>query len=132
MSSDWFSDVLEFHQAMCPEQVADRPTLATRSIANFRADLIDEETAETFDAIDTGDLPEIADGLADLIYVALGTAIAYGIDLRPVWDEVQRSNMAKVGGEVRADGKRLKPPGWTPPDIMGVLAKQGPLTGGGA
>ncbi len=38
------------------------------------------------------------------------------------WDEVHRSNMAKVGGPIRGDGKRLKPEGWTPPDVAGVLA----------
>ena len=43
----------------------------------------------------------------------------------PVADEIQRTNMAKVGGPVREDGKRLKPPGWQPPDIEGELKKQG-------
>jgi predicted HAD superfamily Cof-like phosphohydrolase len=85
----------------------------------------------------------IADGIADLIYVAVGAALAYGIPLERVWAEVQRSNMAKFHrcsacdgagcdacagtGFVAvkdAGGKVQKPPGWTPPDIAGVLQKQ--------
>ena len=69
-------------------------------------------------------MADVADGIADLIYVLLGRAIAYGIDLRPVWDEVQRANMSKEGGGKRADGKILKPPGWRAPDINGVIARQ--------
>lgn len=71
------------------------------------------------------DLPEAVDGLADTIFVCLGAAARWGVDLEPIWDAVCRANMAKVGGPVRADGKRLKPPGWTPPDIAGELEKQG-------
>lgn len=74
-----------------------------------------------------GDMEEIADGLADLIYVAVGAALEFGIPLDRVWAEVQRSNMAKVDAETgrvrkRADGKVLKPDGWTPPDIKSALA----------
>lgn len=69
-------------------------------------------------------LVEVADGIADAIYVLLGTAIEAGVDMDPVFDEVHRSNMAKAGGPRRADGKVLKPAGWTPPDIAGVLARQ--------
>jgi len=68
----------------------------------------------------------LSDGLADLIYVCVGCALEYGIPLDRVGDEVQRSNMAKVDpltGAVRRrlDGKILKPEGWTPPDIAGVM-----------
>jgi hypothetical protein len=69
------------------------------------------------------DWPEMIDALCDIIYVTMGAACAMGIDLDPFFDEVHRSNMAKVGGPVRDDGKRLKPAGWTPPDIAGVLAR---------
>jgi predicted HAD superfamily Cof-like phosphohydrolase len=70
------------------------------------------------------DLAEAIDGLCDLIFVCLGAAVTWGIDLEPFWQEVVRSNMAKVGGPVREDGKRLKPEGWTPPDIEGILEEQ--------
>lgn len=71
-------------------------------------------------------MEKIADGLADVIYVAVGAALEFGIPLDRVWAEVHRSNMAKVDpatGKVikRADGKVLKPEGWTPPDVAGVL-----------
>ena len=71
------------------------------------------------------DLGGIADGIADLIYVLLGTALSYGIHIAPIWDEVQRTNMAKEGGATRHDGKVLKPEGWQPPDVRGILLKQG-------
>lgn len=69
-------------------------------------------------------LPDVADALADATCVIEGANLEFGIDSGPVLDEVHRANMAKAGGPVRADGKRLKPPGWTPPDIAGVLEKQ--------
>lgn len=71
------------------------------------------------------DLVEYADALADLDYVSEGSRLTAGIDGRPVAAEVHRSNMSKVGGGKSPDGKSLKPPGWTSPDIAGVLKKQG-------
>jgi predicted HAD superfamily Cof-like phosphohydrolase len=73
------------------------------------------------------DLAEVVDGLADLDYVVEGTRIEFGINGEPIADEVHRANLAKLhDGEVvkREDGKTLKPPGWTPPDIAGELEKQ--------
>jgi len=70
------------------------------------------------------DLVEIADGIGDVIYVLLGTAVSYGIDLRPIFDAIHDSNMKKVGGCTRDDGKIMKPEGWVPPDIEGILAAQ--------
>ena len=70
------------------------------------------------------DLERVADALADIAYVVEGTNLEFGIDSGPVLDEVHRANMAKVGGPVREDGKRLKPEGWTPPDIAGILEQQ--------
>ena len=62
--------------------------------------------------------------MADIIYIVCGTAASYGIPLNKVFDEVHRSNMAKlVDGKPirREDGKILKPEGWTAPDIKKVL-----------
>lgn len=113
-------DVADFHRAL------DVPIGATPQIRRpeLRATLIEEEAAETCAAIRRGDLIEAIDGLCDLLCVTYGAASEFGIDLAPFWDEVHRTNMAKVGGPVREDGKRLKPPGWTPPDIAGVLARE--------
>ncbi len=71
------------------------------------------------------DLVELADGLADLDYVVEGTRLEMGIDGAPIAAEVHRANMSKAGGPVATNGKRLKPPGWTPPDIVGELKRQG-------
>lgn len=122
-----FLDVLAFHAKFCPSQIGEAPAEPSSKISNLRSALMREELDETIHAMSQGDIPGVADGLVDLIYVAIGTAIAYGIDLRPVWDAVQAANMAKVGGPTRADGKVLKPEGWQPPDIEGVLARQRPL-----
>lgn len=111
--------------------------------ADFRARLIMEEAVETVEAM-TGrncefayvggrmnaredaqqDIVKMIDGLCDLIYVTIGAAVQMGIDLEPFWDEVQRTNMAKVGGEIREDGKRLKPEGWKPPEIRKILHQE--------
>jgi predicted HAD superfamily Cof-like phosphohydrolase len=90
----------------------------------LRANLIREEAAETITAIESNDIVEVADGLCDLIYVALGAALEFGIDLAPLFDEVHRSNMEKVGGDIRSDGKILKPDGWKPPRIRELLWNQ--------
>jgi len=70
-------------------------------------------------------MPELADGLCDLDYVVEGTRQEFGIDGGPVLEEVHAANMRKLDGPKREDGKRLKPPGWKPPDIDTVLRKQG-------
>lgn len=123
MSQDWFADVLEFHRKF-EVYIGATPSIPPENVRVLRTCLEDEEKLELIRACYAKDLPGIADGIADLIYVLLGRAIAYGIDLRPIWDEVQRANMAKVGGPLRGDGKKLKPPGWTPPNIVGVLSRQ--------
>lgn len=127
MGIDWFADVMEFHRKFRPDLIGTTPAEPTTDVAEMRMRLIDEEIAELRDAMYRGDMPGIADGIGDAVYVLAGKAITYGIDLRPVWDEIHRANMAKDAGGTRADGKVLKPPGWQPPDVAGVLARQGPL-----
>ena len=73
----------------------------------------------------TVDLPEFADALADLDYVIEGSRLEFGINGAPVAAEVHRANMTKVGGHRRTDGKWVKPPNFTPPDIGAELRKQG-------
>lgn len=114
------NDVAAFHRAL-GIPVESSPALRR---VELRCALLAEECKETIEAAEHGDLAGAIDGLCDLIYVAYGAALEWGVDLAPFWDEVQRSNMAKVGGPVRADGKRLKPEGWEPPDIAGVLRRQ--------
>ena len=66
----------------------------------------------------------IADGLCDLKYVLDGTAVEMGLDLDPLFAEVHRANMSKVGGRTRADGKSEKPQGWHPPRIEEIIEQQ--------
>lgn len=122
-----FEDVLEFHREFCPDMIGTTPKIPDHDSAELRIRLVDEEHEEFKEAMRRDDLVGIADAIADLIYVVVGTAITYGIDLPAVWHEVQRSNMAKKGGGRREDGKVIKPAGWTPPDVAGVLENQKPL-----
>jgi len=74
------------------------------------------------------DMIEVADGLGDVDYVVENARQEFGIDGLPISEEIQRTNMAKFGpgSWVReSDGKRMKPNGWTPPNIRGELLKQG-------
>jgi predicted HAD superfamily Cof-like phosphohydrolase len=90
----------------------------------FRAWLIVSEVAELVDALAREDVIDVADALADIDYVTIGTAIQFGIPHEKVWNTVQDSNMAKFPGGVAirdVNGKIQKPPGWKPPDIAGVL-----------
>lgn len=87
----------------------------------LRANLIHEEAIETVNAIKNGDLVEAIDGMCDLLYVVFGTAVSFGIDLEPFFNEVHRTNMLKTTGPIREDGKRLKPEGWQPPRIKEML-----------
>jgi predicted HAD superfamily Cof-like phosphohydrolase len=130
-------DVEDFHQAL-DLTIGETPALRDEQL---RADLILEEARETAEAItgrrvelyvyndDTAperpqSLVDAIDGLCDLLAVVYAAAVTFGIDLAPFWAEVHRTNMAKAGGPKRADGKQLKPEGWTPPQLEPILAEQ--------
>jgi len=141
-------DVAEFHRAM-DQAIEPRPTVPDEKIVRLRGRLVAEEFVEFLEALldpeEFGDLkaikalvmtmvgqgklrvnvPELADAIGDLKYVLEGTNLAFGIDGEPIWNAIQAANMAKAGGPVDEHGKRMKPPGWTPPDIAGELRKQG-------
>ena len=123
--SNWYEDVKDFHLAF-RQRVGNAPYLPGEEERILRRKLLKEEFYEYLDGEDKDDIVEIADALADLIYIACGTAVSYGIPLDKVFAEVHRSNMAKlVDGKplYREDGKVMKPAGWTPPDVKGVLEK---------
>lgn len=116
--------VRQFHEAfMLP--IGDKPDLPDDSVRLLRWDLLVEEMVELDDAECDDDLVGIADALADLVYFAIGTAVAYGIPFDEVFNEVHRSNMTKLDkdGNViyREDGKVLKPDTWEPPRIKEIL-----------
>jgi predicted HAD superfamily Cof-like phosphohydrolase len=90
----------------------------------LRVRLIQEEFDELQEAMATGNLAAVAKEMADLLYVTYGTAVSYGIDMEPVFQEVHRSNLSKVGGYKRADGKWVKPPTYSPADIESIVETQ--------
>ena len=117
---DIHNDVSEFHIG-ANQPIAEAPKLADNKRRDFRLSMIIEEYRELYSAMQNGDILKIADGGVDLIYVILGMFLEYGIPFAPVWNEIHRSNMNKMGGPVRDDGKQLKPEGWVPPDIEAAV-----------
>lgn len=100
------------------EVVPQTPPIQT---VKLRMELIQEETKELLQAMDADKLEHIAKEAADLLYVLLGMCNSYGFDLEPVFDEVHRSNMTKVGGHVSPSGKILKPSTYTPANVAPML-----------
>lgn len=123
--TDWQQQVREFMVEVKELELPRHPTvdISERMLELCRS-LMDEELNELTDAMHNNDLVAIADGIADLLYVVLYTANAYGIYMDPIFAEVQRSNMTKKGGPIREDGKQLKPDTYSPPDLAPLLAKQ--------
>lgn len=125
MSVDWYKDMQEFHKEVMCDDFPTIPYIPSKKYKDLRRSLILEEVYETLDAMKNDDLVGMTDGIIDSIVVLLGTAVTYGIDVRPVWDEIHKTNMAKKDGAIRDDGKRLKPEGFVPPDIKKILINQG-------
>ena len=100
------------------------PTTVGADTRLLRTRLIQEEFEELKDAMASDDMPAIAKEMADLLYVVYGTAVSYGIDIAPVFREVHRSNMSKVGGYKREDGKWMKPATYQPARIEPILSEQ--------
>lgn len=102
------------------------PTLLDDKPADLRVRLIEEELSELEAAMVCRDLVDIADALADLVYVVVGTAVAHGINLAPIFEEVHRSNMSKfIDGHRREDGKWIKGKSYSPADLRPILLNQG-------
>ena len=102
-----------------PAPTADIPA----EVGAVRADLIAEELEEYRAAFRAGDLVEIADALSDLLYLVMGTYLSHGLQeiAAQLFDEVHRSNMTKLDADgkpvYRTDGKVLKSPLFSPPDL---------------
>lgn len=125
--SNWYTNVKDFHLAF-GQRIGETPAIPEDiGERELRMSLLEEEYTEYMDAEANADIVEIADALADIVYIACGTAVSYGIPLDKIFEEVHRSNMAKlVDGKVirREDGKVQKPAGWTSPDVKGILDKE--------
>jgi predicted HAD superfamily Cof-like phosphohydrolase len=117
--------VREYHERFgCTAHA--RPTWAGTDEHRVRVALIEEELAEFRNAGEAQDLVEIADALGDLLYVVYGAAVAYGIDLKPVFDEIHAANLSKGDPEVvrRPDGKLLKAANYRPPQVREIIRSQ--------
>lgn len=116
--------VREFHAAF-NQPVGAAPALIPAERSALRIALIEEEFGELKDAIAAGDLVEIADALGDILYVTYGTATEYGLPINEILAEIHRANMSKLGADgkpiYREDGKVLKGPGYTRPDVAAIV-----------
>ena len=128
MSSSPADLVRQFHLAVGLD-ARSTPTEVSPSLAAHRGELLAEEAAEVAEVSVTGPLDKLAHELADVVYVAYGTALVHGINLDAVIAEIHRSNMTKLGPDGlvarRADGKVLKGDHYEAPDVSAVLRGQG-------
>ncbi len=93
----------------------------------LRFNLMKEENEEYLDAVQNNDLTEVADALGDMMYILCGTIIEHGLQhiIEDVFDEIQRSNMSKLGHDgkpiYREDGKVMKGPNYFKPDFSKII-----------
>jgi predicted HAD superfamily Cof-like phosphohydrolase len=108
------------------QEVKSKPSFSTDKINKLRIDLIKEELDELQEAMKNNDLLEVADALTDILYVTYGAGHAFGIDLDKCFDEVQNSNMSKLGenGEpiYNESGKVMKGPNYFKPDLSKFIS----------
>jgi len=121
------ASVQEFHEAFGLE-IQHQPTVALdEKVIDLRYNLMKEENEEYLEAAQAGDLVEVADALGDMLYILCGTIISHGFQdkIEAVFDEIQRSNMSKLGTDgkpiYREDGKVMKGPNYFKPNIAGLL-----------
>ena len=107
------------------QEIKTKPSFSTDKINNLRYDLIKEELEELRVAMKNKDLLEVADALTDILYVTYGAGHAFGIDLDKCFNEVQRSNMSKLGSDGKPiyneNGKVMKGPNYFKPDLKKLL-----------
>ena len=103
------------------QEVKTKPGLSSEKINNLRISLINEELEEFKEAIKNNDLKEAIDALTDILYVTYGAGHAFGVNLDECFDEVQRSNMSKLGEAGKPiyneAGKVMKGPSYFKPDL---------------
>ena len=107
------------------QEVKLKPGLSNVKINNLRVDLIEEELKELKLAIQTKDLKETADALTDILYVTYGAGHAFGVNLDKCFEEVQNSNMSKLGEDGKPiyneNGKVMKGPNYFKPNLNQFL-----------
>ena len=107
------------------QEVKDKAGFSDAKTNKLRIDLIKEELEELTDAIQDEDLLEVADALTDILYVTYGAGHSFGIDLDKCFEEVQNSNMSKLGEDGKPiyneAGKVMKGPNYFKPDLSKYL-----------
>lgn len=107
------------------QEVKSKPEFPNAVVQRLRVNLIQEELDELKQAMKDKDIVEVADALTDILYVTYGAGLAFGIDLDKCFEEIQASNMSKLGEDgkpiYRDDGKILKGPGYFEPNLSKVL-----------
>ena len=115
-----FQKVKTFMQTF-GQEVKSKPSFSSEKINDLRYNLIKEELGELKQAMDDKDLLEVADALTDILYVTYGAGIAFGIDLDKCFEEVQNSNMSKLGVDGKPiyneAGQVMKGPNYFKPDL---------------
>lgn len=124
MKKSFFGDVVDFHNKFelpTPENVG-VPKMVSYDEFDFRYKFMIEELHEYEEAVRAGDLVKAADALADLVYVALGTAAFHGLPFDEIWDAVHGANMTKIRTPSKEQSKRgstfdvIKPPDFISPE----------------
>ena len=108
------------------QEVREKPGFPNDKITSLRYDLITEEIGELKEAMENKDIKEVADALTDILYVTYGAGHAFGIDLDKCFQEVQDSNMSKLGSDGKPiyneKGKVMKGPNYFKPDLGKYVA----------
>ena len=119
-----FQSVKKFMQTF-GQEVKNKAEFPNEKIVQLRSDLIKEELDELNQAIKDKDIKEVADALTDILYVTYGAGHAFGIDLDKCFEEVQQSNMSKIGMNGKPiyneNGKVMKGPNYFKPDLNKFL-----------
>ena len=108
------------------QEIKEKASFPDDKITSLRYDLIKEELDELKEAIDKKDIKEVADALTDILYVTYGAGHAFGIDLDKCFEEVQNSNMSKLGNDGKPiyndKGKVMKGPNYFKPNLSKFVA----------
>lgn len=115
---DMIQDVADFHRRILGQPQAESPSLLSHQFVIERFRFMQEELDEYLEAGFKGDIVGAADGLADIVYVALGTMHIMGLPTAEIWNAVQKANMTKERGMTKRGNAfdAFKPPGWVGPE----------------
>ena len=115
------------------QEIKEKAEFPNEKIISLRHDLIKEELDELKEAMDNKDIKEIADALTDILYVTYGAGHAYGINLDKCFEEVQNSNMSKLGSDGKPiyneNGKVMKGPNYFKPNLNKFVVWKKTITG---